>query len=204
MSRDSSHTYIHTQSSRFADLFEEFCRPPSASFPTPSSAATTGAAASSSQAANGGSNTAATTTHQAGHNGIGVNDNSNMVQVPGSFLPFEEISLPPHLQPLNPEDEDDVVPDMHAAFGINRALGQNQGGAATVAVTASGAGGGGEGGGGEGANSGAGETSNAGAQREPVWRDFGLEALVAGVSIRAYDLGTGRREGRRTNLLLLR
>lgn len=28
--------------------------------------------------------------------------------------------------PVNPEDEDDVVPDMHAAFGINRALGQGQ------------------------------------------------------------------------------
>jgi hypothetical protein len=60
--------------------------------------------------------------------------------------------------PLNPEDEDDVVPDMHAAFGITRALGQN------------GVGGGTEGGGVGGAG--------AGIQREPVWRDLGLERLV--------------------------
>jgi hypothetical protein len=29
--------------------------------------------------------------------------------------------VPPHNQPINPEDEDDVVPDQHAAFGIQRA-----------------------------------------------------------------------------------
>ena len=29
--------------------------------------------------------------------------------------------MAPQHQPLNPEDEDDVVPDMHAAFGIQRA-----------------------------------------------------------------------------------
>lgn len=38
-----------------------------------------------------------------------------------SALPSEDIYLPPHLQPVNPEDEDDVVPDQHAAFGIQRA-----------------------------------------------------------------------------------
>ncbi|KAI9876646.1 MAG: hypothetical protein M1830_006025 [Pleopsidium flavum] len=36
-------------------------------------------------------------------------------------LPLEEIYVPPHHQPINPEDEDDVVPDQHAAFGIQRA-----------------------------------------------------------------------------------
>ena len=36
-------------------------------------------------------------------------------------LPDDEIYVPPHNQPLNPEDEDDVVPDQHAAFGIQRA-----------------------------------------------------------------------------------
>ncbi|KAI4125744.1 MAG: hypothetical protein LQ338_004108 [Usnochroma carphineum] len=36
-------------------------------------------------------------------------------------LPNEAIYVPPHLQPPNPEDEDDVVPDQHAAFGIQRA-----------------------------------------------------------------------------------
>lgn len=38
-----------------------------------------------------------------------------------SKLSPEDIYIPPHLQPLNPEDEDDVVPDQHAAFGIQRA-----------------------------------------------------------------------------------
>lgn len=36
-------------------------------------------------------------------------------------LPFEEIFIPAQHQPLNPEDEDDVVPDQHAAFGIQQA-----------------------------------------------------------------------------------
>lgn len=30
--------------------------------------------------------------------------------------------MPLHLQPPNPEDDDDVVPDQHAAFGITRAM----------------------------------------------------------------------------------
>ncbi|KAI0379857.1 Apc13p-domain-containing protein [Hypomontagnella monticulosa] len=36
-------------------------------------------------------------------------------------LPDDEIYVPPHYQPINPEDEDDVVPDQHAAFGIQKA-----------------------------------------------------------------------------------
>lgn len=36
-------------------------------------------------------------------------------------LPDDEIYVPAHNQPINPEDEDDVVPDQHAAFGIQRA-----------------------------------------------------------------------------------
>ncbi|KAK3997510.1 Apc13p protein-domain-containing protein [Cladorrhinum sp. PSN332] len=36
-------------------------------------------------------------------------------------LPADDIYVPPHLQPINPEDEDDVVPDQHAAFGITQA-----------------------------------------------------------------------------------
>ena len=39
----------------------------------------------------------------------------------GAHLPPDDIYLAPEHQPLNPEDEDDVVPDMHAAFGIQRA-----------------------------------------------------------------------------------
>lgn len=30
--------------------------------------------------------------------------------------------MAPQYQPPNPEDEDDVVPDQHAAFGITRAM----------------------------------------------------------------------------------
>lgn len=33
----------------------------------------------------------------------------------------DEIFLAPQHQPVNPEDEDDVVPDQHAAFGIKQA-----------------------------------------------------------------------------------
>ena len=47
--------------------------------------------------------------------------------------------MPLHHQPLNPEDEDDVVPDQHAAFGIQRATQK---------------------------------------QREPAWRDLGLDELM--------------------------
>ncbi|MCJ1232395.1 hypothetical protein MMC14_000347 [Varicellaria rhodocarpa] len=36
-------------------------------------------------------------------------------------LPKEDIYVPLQHQPPNPEDEDDVVPDQHAAFGIQRA-----------------------------------------------------------------------------------
>ncbi|KAK7537832.1 Apc13p protein-domain-containing protein [Phyllosticta citricarpa] len=64
VSRDSSRTYIHLASARYADLFEDFTRTP--------------------------------------------------------LLP-EDIYVPPQHQPINPEDEDDVVPDQHAAFGIQRA-----------------------------------------------------------------------------------
>ncbi|KAF4120679.1 Apc13p protein [Geosmithia morbida] len=36
-------------------------------------------------------------------------------------LPRDDIYVAPQHQPVNPEDEDDVVPDQHAAFGIQRA-----------------------------------------------------------------------------------
>ncbi|KAI5862735.1 Apc13p-domain-containing protein [Durotheca rogersii] len=41
-------------------------------------------------------------------------------------LPDDEIYVPPHYQPINPEDEDDVVPDQHAAFGIQKATQHNK------------------------------------------------------------------------------
>lgn len=45
----------------------------------------------------------------------------SFTNVTSSRLEPENVYIPPHLQPLNPEDEDDVVPDQHAAFGIQRA-----------------------------------------------------------------------------------
>lgn len=36
-------------------------------------------------------------------------------------LPAEEILVAPQHQPLNPDNEEDLVPDQHAAFGIQRA-----------------------------------------------------------------------------------
>ncbi|RMZ75879.1 hypothetical protein DV738_g5229, partial [Chaetothyriales sp. CBS 135597] len=116
------------RSSRFADLFEEFCRPPSASSP---------AASSNPNLAGGGGGHHSRDPANLHSGGIGNGgsgyanatvSNDGMIQIPGSFLPYEEIPLPPHLMPVNPEDEDDVVPDMHAAFGIQQALGpQNSG-----------------------------------------------------------------------------
>lgn len=166
-------------SSRLADLFEEFCRPPS-STTFPSLGAATNAQQLAQHQPNGG-------------------DGAGMAQLPGHFMPFEEISLPPYLMPVNPEDEDDVVPDMHAAFSINRALGQNQAGGPGAV------GGVGGSGGAAGAAELGGEASNAGVQREPVWRDFGLSALVADVRPNGIGERAGaRREGKRTGVLLLR
>lgn len=177
------------RSSRLADAFEEFCRPPSSTVFAPPSTSNAGNANAQGPAGTTG-------------------DGSGMTQLPGHFLPFEEISLPPHLMPLNPEDEDDVVPDMHAAFGINRALGQNQptvgvGGVGVQgAVTVGGIGGSG---GATGAAEPGGEASNAGVQREPVWRDLGLEGLVSNIGKNGVgDRPGARREGKRTNVLLLR
>ncbi|KAF2238781.1 hypothetical protein EV356DRAFT_219057 [Viridothelium virens] len=82
MSRDSSHTYVHLNQPRIADLFEDFCR---------------------------------------------------------TRIAPEDIYVLPQHQPVNPEDEDDVVPDQHAAFGIQRATMR---------------------------------------QREPIWRDLGLDELM--------------------------
>ncbi|EXJ55932.1 hypothetical protein A1O7_08863 [Cladophialophora yegresii CBS 114405] len=203
MSRDSAATHIHMRSSRLADVFEEFCRPPSSTVFAPAgSTATTQAHQQSGSGTGANANANIGTTGTRGT----LADGSGMTALPGHYLPFEEIALPPHLMPINPEDEDDVVPDMHAAFGINRALNQSTvgvivaGGAASAAGVAGGVGGSGEP---------TGEASHAGVMHEPIWRDLGLERLVAdgprngnpGVGLGEMGL---RREGRRTGLLLLR
>jgi hypothetical protein len=182
MSRDSSATYIHTHASRLADVFEEFCHPPSSTIFAPGSNTAT-----TTQTVQQQSVTTGNTTN--GNNTQGtLPDGSGMTALPGHYLPFEEINLPAHLMPINPEDEDDVVPDMHAAFGINRALGQ----------------GGSSGGQGVGGEPG-GEASHAGVTREPVWRDLGMEGLMGDGATRGGEASGGiRREGKRTGLLLMR
>ncbi|CAG7927245.1 unnamed protein product [Penicillium olsonii] len=93
MSKDSSASYIHMHQPRLADLFEEFTRPHTSTTTDP-------------------------------HN---PSDRDNQygaaspTTIP-SFLPVEDIYVAPQYQPPNPEDEDDVVPDQHAAFGITRAM----------------------------------------------------------------------------------
>jgi len=39
-------------------------------------------------------------------------------------LPSDDIYVPAVHQPINPEDEDDVVPDQHAAFGLGQLMGK--------------------------------------------------------------------------------
>jgi hypothetical protein len=56
--------------------------------------------------------------HHSSHHADLLEDFTNPTS---SHLAPDEIYMPPQHQPLNPEDEDDVVPDMHAAFGIQRA-----------------------------------------------------------------------------------
>ncbi|KAJ5653879.1 hypothetical protein N7490_000882 [Penicillium lividum] len=99
MSKDSSSTYLHMHHPRLADLFEEFTRPH------------TSAAASTNQQFSPTAQSNGATTYGA----------SSPSTIP-SFLPIEDIYVQPQYQPSNPEDEDDVVPDQHAAFGITRAM----------------------------------------------------------------------------------
>lgn len=95
---------------RLADYFEDFTRPHTS-------------LTSASNASLNGPTTTATTT---GPNGTTVTVTYGATTTPSStipsYLPVEEVYLPPHYQPINPEDEDDVVPDQHAAFGIARAM----------------------------------------------------------------------------------
>ncbi|KAJ9219233.1 Apc13p protein-domain-containing protein [Paecilomyces variotii] len=102
MSKDSSPTYIHMHQPRLADFFEDFTRPHTSLY----------------------TNIALQSSHNHPHAASGVTYGSTAsgpTAVP-SFLPIEDIYVLPQYQPLNPEDEDDVVPDQHAAFGITRAM----------------------------------------------------------------------------------
>ncbi|KAJ9653943.1 hypothetical protein H2198_006931 [Neophaeococcomyces mojaviensis] len=182
MSKDASHTYIHLHASHHADLFEEFCHPPSA-------------ATSTATNTNNNNSSSFSNPPHAANPTIDMND-PTLAHIPGHFLPFESINLPPHLMPLNPEDEDGVVPDMHAAFGIARAMGNGM------------------------APDAGGERSGRGVnvgRGEEVWRDLGLEELVDGTR-RLEVSGSGggpsggaagerrglRREGRRGGILSVR
>lgn len=148
MSKDSSFTYVHFHASHHADLFEEFCHPPSSTM-------------NNNTANNGSMNSTQNMTTDS--------SDPSLAHVPGHFLPFESINLPQHLMPINPEDEDGIVPDMHAAFGIANVMGQSS--APDVS----------------------GEQSGRGiiSRPEDTWRDFGLETLASGVA----NLGVGEGNG---------
>jgi hypothetical protein len=88
---------------RLADFFEEFTRP------------------HTSQTANMTASASASHLYQHGYS-HGVTYGSSSPTLVPSYLPIEEIYVLPQYQPPNPEDEDDVVPDQHAAFGITRAM----------------------------------------------------------------------------------
>lgn len=153
---------------RLADHFEDFTRPHTS---LSSNLAAAAAAAASHQLRT-------TTTNISNPNSNGNPSSSNpagttttinvtygapgptITGLASSYLPIEEIYVAPQYQPLNPEDEDDVVPDQHAAFGISRAMDAA----------------------GRGTGSGSGRNGLSGriANEEPVWRDFGLSELVRG------------------------
>ncbi|PGH34943.1 hypothetical protein GX50_02181 [[Emmonsia] crescens] len=113
-SKDSSPNHIHFHHPRLADLFEDFNRPYTSIF---TSNTGTGTGTSSSNAHN-----PATTTTSTGINNPSTNPSSTTPATINSFLPVEDIYVSPQHQPVNPEDEDDVVPDQHAVFGITRAM----------------------------------------------------------------------------------
>jgi Apc13p protein len=99
---------------RLADFFEDFTRPHTSLYSNLAAAAATahhqhqhGASTAHASAA------AAATAAATAPGGTGT---------ASTFLPIEDIYVLPQYQPLNPEDEDDVVPDQHAAFGITRAM----------------------------------------------------------------------------------
>jgi hypothetical protein len=99
---------------RLADYFEDFTRPHTSLYSNLAAAAAQQQHQQHQHPHNNGSNSAAAAVTY-GSSG------SPSTMVP-SFLPIEDIYVPPQYQPLNPEDEDDVVPDQHAAFGIARAM----------------------------------------------------------------------------------
>ncbi|KAA8652664.1 Apc13 domain protein [Aspergillus tanneri] len=94
---------------RLADFYEDFTRPH------------TSPQLINSSNTNTNTHTHAATTSTTTANGTVTYGSSSPTLVP-SFLPIEDIYVAPQYQPPNPEDEDDVVPDQHAAFGIARAM----------------------------------------------------------------------------------
>ena len=101
-------------------------------------------------------------------------------------IAFGDIAVPPDHAPLNPEDDDDVVPDQHAAFGIHHAIAAAAHPAAGSALRGSA----------HHSAAAAAAAAIAGTMpdREALWRDFGLDALA---SSNAGAVGTGLAGRRR-------
>ncbi|KAI0407371.1 Apc13p protein-domain-containing protein [Xylaria palmicola] len=100
------------QRPRDADLFEDFL--------SSGSGGGGGGSSTKDALANGSSGTGTGTTSTS-NIGIGGGAGGGGGGGGGRQLPDDDIYVPPQHQPPNPEDEDDVVPDQHAAFGIQRA-----------------------------------------------------------------------------------
>ncbi|PLB44336.1 hypothetical protein P170DRAFT_513538 [Aspergillus steynii IBT 23096] len=116
MSKDSSPTNIHMHHPRLADFYEDFTRPHTSSLTSSNPTAittTTHAPPPGPNNPNPAGPSGGTTT---------VTYGSTSPTLVPSFLPIEDIYVAAQYQPPNPEDEDDVVPDQHAAFGIARAM----------------------------------------------------------------------------------
>ncbi|PGH27688.1 hypothetical protein AJ80_00703 [Polytolypa hystricis UAMH7299] len=121
MSKDSSPTYIHFHHPRLADVFEDFNRPHTHTTPTTSSSSSSSSSTQQQPGAQSSSNTT-TNPQPSTTNPSNTTNNNNTNNNNPTFLPIEDIYVSPQHQPVNPEDEDDVVPDQHAAFGIARAM----------------------------------------------------------------------------------
>ncbi|KAL1996186.1 hypothetical protein VTN49DRAFT_238 [Thermomyces lanuginosus] len=177
MTKDSSISYIHMHQPRLADLHEDFIRPHTSTYTTLALQSPQHLPTSLYNPSAPNQSTGQTVTY-------GSSGAVPTALIP-SYLPIEDIYLAPQYQPLNPEDEDDVVPDQHAAYGIARAM-ESISGSGRARAAAAGGGAGRDGG--------------------HVWRDLGLGELVTrggvdGVNARARAsaaaLGSGAVPARR-------
>jgi hypothetical protein len=120
--KDSSPSYIHMHQPRLADFFEDFTRAHTSLYSNLAAAAAAATAAAAQQQHQQHQQQQHQQHHPHHASSVANITASAGTTVVPSFLPVEEVYVLPQYQPVNPEDEDDVVPDQHAAFGIARAM----------------------------------------------------------------------------------